>query len=144
MRILHVLSLVVAIVFVVLLAGCGGGGGTPSTPQVGTVELIYTDTQRQATYTPPTGRLVNFVYAYFDNVASDQIVSASFRPLPDGKWQLDLSDSSTQFTGSAIGTFDMTVYVIVSDDTSTPVKVGPVFRLNDLSVIGNGPPPPPW
>jgi len=142
----HVLSLLAALTTAVLLAGCSGGGGTPPpNTQVGTVELTYNDVTQVAYYIPPAGRTPYAVYAYCYNVANAQILSANFHfEYGLNRWKLDLSSESTQFTGTAIGTFNMQVYVVFADDTTTPVKVGGLHPLEGLNVLGNGPPPPPW
>ena len=143
MRIVHALSFLLVIALVALLAGCssGGGGGTP-TDQVGTV-TIY-ETEQKAVYTSPTSRTPYSVYAYCTSVdkTPPQTVSAVFG-LNLQQWNLDLSSDSTQFNGSAIGTYDMAVWVIFADDLENPARVGPLYRV-ELEVIGNGPPPPPW
>jgi hypothetical protein len=143
MRIWHLLALLAGIVLTVLLAGCGGGGGgtTPS-DDVGSVTVD--DTNQQVVYTPPSGREVYAVFARCQNVSSSQLVSANFHYQGSTEtWVLDTSSESTQFTGTAYGTFDMRVYVVFASDTNTSLQVGSPNRL-DLSVTGSGPPPPPW
>jgi len=144
MRIKHALSLILAIALAVLVAGCGGGNSI--TPPDDTNGAFTVDNAlKQVVYTPPVSRQTYSVYAFFQNVSSLQTVSALFAYNPaQGKWTLDYSDNSSQFNGQAIGTYDMTVWVIFSDDEN-PKKVGNPTRLENLSVFGTGgPPPPPW
>jgi len=150
MRIVHALVLLLfALIAPALLAGCGGGGGDPTDTE-GTVTV--NDAARTVTFTPPTNRTTVNVFAYFDKVGytgDDGDLSkqpyAFFTNDPlTGKWNLDYSDSSGAFSTSAIGDYDMSVWVVYSDAPSTPVRVGPIFRLTDLYIIGSGPPPTPF
>jgi hypothetical protein len=129
-----------------LAAGCGGGGGGITPPNDSNGAFTIDSGLEQVVYTPPASRQTYSVYAYFQNIASPQTVSALFAFDPFlNKWTLDYSSSSTQFNSQAIGTYDMTVWVIFSDDTENPKKVGNTVRMEDLSVYGaTGPPPPPW
>ena len=149
MRIRYVLSLLIGLILAVLFAGCSGGGGGGNVGELGVLDVDGSVPPQWAVYTPPANREVYSVYAYFDNVNSSQIVTSTLdyeypsQQYLNGCWQADLSDSSDQFSGTAIGDYDMSVYVIFADNVNTPVHVGLKYRV-ELNVIGNGPPPPPW
>ena len=145
MRIMRALFVVMVVVAAVWLAGCGGGGGTtPPDNSFGT--LTVDSTQQKVFYTPPSGRTAYSVYAYFRNTVSGQTITANFDPnMTPGKWTLDISPASTQFTGDAIGDYNMTTWVIFMDDDSNRFQVGSSILIPDLDILGgSGPPPPPW
>jgi len=151
MRIVHALSILLAVAAIALLAGCGGGGG-PTPPDNSNGVVTIETTQQQVVYTPPAGREIYSVFAYFTNVEnSSQMVGAIFQYDPVlQKWILDYSDGSDDFSGAAIGNYYMEVKVIFMGDVDAegnPItrKVGNTLLMENLAVIGgNGPPPPPW
>jgi len=145
MRIMRALLLLMLIAALAVLAGCGGGGGlTPPDPTNGTVAVVSAD--QQVVYTPPAGRAVYSVYAYFRNTISSQTISANFaQDNPTGRWKLDISPASTQFNGEASGDYNMTTWVIFMDADQTPYQIGSAILVPDLDILGgSGPPPPPF
>jgi len=99
-------------------------------------ELTINESLQLVTYTPPEDRFTYSVYAYFTNIDTSQTVSALFGYDPNtNSWYLDISSDSTQFNGQAIGTYNMAVWVIFSEDTSTPRLVSADYQLV-LNVIG--------
>lgn len=147
MRIVHAASLMVMAMAFLLIAGCSGGGGgvTPPDNSVGVVTVDPIG--KTSSYTPPTSKQVDGVYATFSPVSQASvkgrtITSTAYYYLTQtGVWSLDMADTSSQFVTSAIGTFNMQVKAHFVGDTADTAIGSPIEVT--LHVYGNGPPPPP-
>jgi len=152
---LSVINVSIAALLSLALIGCGGGGGG-GTPDSGTPPSKYGDytidtTAKTVSYTQPVTapKQVSYMWADFTN-GTTSFSQVPFIQQSNGTWVLDLSSNNQYIPTTATGSFQMTVYAIVTDQHNngslqTIGKTRPV-TLNGGSDPGGGggPPPPPF